>query len=134
MSGRPVPSILVVCVAAVAGCGSTTTTTTHSTPPREQLRWRSTKVDPACETVREELRSEEGPKPADGGRYLAEDKEMVQEECGAAARKRYAKVQSESPRESQCKVARKLLSEAEANDIPSYIREGKEMVSASCGE
>lgn len=118
----------VLACLAIAGCGSTnkpSTTSSYKAP--------TAKVSPACETVREELRSEEGPKPADGGRYLAEDKEMVQEECGAAARKRYAKVKSESPRETQCKVAQKLLREAEADDIPSYIREGKEMVSASCG-
>jgi len=91
------------------------------------------KVSPACETAREQLRSEEGPKPAVGGRYLAEDKEMVQEECGGAARKRYAKVKSEPPKETQCKVARKLLSAAIKDDIPSYIRQGEAMVSASCG-
>ncbi|HVC07148.1 MAG TPA: DUF2510 domain-containing protein [Solirubrobacterales bacterium] len=104
---------------------------------RTDCRPLSAHESPACRTDREELKTSEAGVSSWSRReqqtYVAEDKEMISEECGAAGRKRYAKVQSESPRETQCKVAQMLLSEAEADDIPSYIREGKEMVSASCG-
>lgn len=98
----------------------------------ERAKHEAEDVSPACENAREVLQAERAP----GGTpaYAIEAEEMVQEECGAAGRKRWARVKNESPRESQCKVARMLLNEAVADDIPSYIHEGEAMVAASCGE
>jgi hypothetical protein len=100
----------------------------------EKAKHEAEDVSPACKTDRQMMREEEGPNPPGEGAYLREDQELVQEECGVAGRRRWARVKNESPRESQCKVARMLLNEAIADDIPSYIREGEAMVAASCGE
>jgi queuine/archaeosine tRNA-ribosyltransferase len=120
-------ALAALAVLAIAGCGSTASTTaTHSAT--------SAKVSPGCELARNNVHFAETGQVKISSRELAENKEMVQEECGAEGRKRYAKAQSESPEETQCKTAKMLLKEAEAENIQSYIREGEAMVEASCGE
>ena len=141
MSARSAIATLICAAAVMAGCGNasestgnTSESTGNTAGGEATYKPPTSNVSPACETVREELASEEGSNPPGNGKYLTEDREMVQEECGATARKRWARVKNESPEETQCKTAKMLLKEAEAENIQSYVREGQEMVSSSCGE
>lgn len=74
-------------------------------------------VSPACETVREELREEEGSSPTGDGAYLAEDRELVQEECkSAAAHRRWSEIKHEMTPQGQ---AEKAGEEQELDEHPS---------------
>lgn len=115
MSIRPIATL--VCLSAViAGCGSTTSTpATHSTP--------IAKVSVACETVREQLAEEEKPNAPGHGRYLAEDKEMVKQECGAAGQAREAEIQHEQTPQGAEEKAKQTAKESA--QLEKEVKEGK---------
>ena len=108
----------VAAALAIAGCGSTSkpSTTSSYKPP-------AAKVSPACETAREELQSEEGPNPPGNGKYLTEDRELVQEECGAAARRRWARIKHEETPEGK---------EERAEEVAQNIERAKEQAAERC--
>jgi hypothetical protein len=81
---------------------ATPTTTTHKSRPQPVKE----KVSPACEEARERAR-EENSNPNGDATYAREDREVVQEECGAAARKHWAEMQHEQTPQGKAEEARK---------------------------
>jgi hypothetical protein len=95
--------------------------------PRRHEVQHHNEVSPACQVVREELREEELPHPPGHGAYLAEDKELVQAECGAAAHVRWTEIKHE---ETSAGRAEKAQEERGLDEHPpqSEVEEAKHIV------
>jgi hypothetical protein len=104
---------VILAMIGAAGCGGSESpeSVTESTAHGSQQHQTVSNVSPACEAARETLRAERAP----GGTpaYAVEAKEMVQEECGAAARARWARIQHEQTPEGEAEKAEEVAENAE---------------------
>ena len=121
--------IVIAGIGALFGEGEQDSKLSAPADKTAQKKTETEDVSPVCETVREELRDEEGPNPPGEGAYLAEDKELVKEECGPAARERWAEIQQDeelTPQERIEKAGREETEQAgEEREFEEGIKEAE---------
>lgn len=120
----------ILAMIGATGCGgSESQYSTSESTARESAQHSAptSSVSPACETARESLRLEAS-NPKGNPTYVREDKEFVQEECGASARARWARIQHEQTPEGEAEKAEEVEENAgqvqeEAAEVEKVIKQ-----------
>jgi hypothetical protein len=119
----------ILAMIGATGCGgSESQDSTSESTARESAQHSAptSSVSPACENAREVLQAERAP----GGTpaYAIEAEEMVQEECGASARARWARIQHDQTPEGEAEKAEEVEENAgqvqeEAAEVEKVIKQ-----------
>lgn len=101
-------AMLAAALLMLAGCGSGGSMSSTQASPHPA----SAGVSPACKSARQELQYESS-NPKANPTYLREYKELVQEECGSAARTRWARIQHEQTPQGEAEKTVEIEENAE---------------------